>query len=140
MEELNPPCETNISGTNGGRSWKAQVDEKRNTKIRKVLARNGGADGERDGAQNNDKRTTTATEFARGSSPALPTTRGRLVEGQHGVGRAAEVLGVYQEVGFDIIDLQKTRRSGPSALLQAGCAGYCSGGSGGDGRGEKDQG
>ena len=42
------------------------------------------------------------------------------VDGKHGVGRAAEVLDVYQEMGCDIIGLQETRRSGQSALLQPG--------------------
>ena len=62
------------------------------------------------------------------------------VDGKHGVGRAAEVLDVYQEMGCDIIGLQETRRSGQSALLQAGYVVYCSGESGGDGEGKKDQG
>ena len=62
------------------------------------------------------------------------------MEGKHGVGRAAEVLGVYQEMGCGIIGLQETRHSGQSALLQSGCAIYCSGESGGDGEGKKAQG
>ena len=62
------------------------------------------------------------------------------VDGKHGVGRAAEVFDVYQEMGCDIIGLQETRRSGQSALLQAGYVVYCSGESGGDGEGKKDQG
>ena len=62
------------------------------------------------------------------------------VDGKHGVGRAAEVLDVYQEMGCDIIGLQETNRSGQSALLQAGYVVYCSGESGGDGEGKKGQG
>ena len=62
------------------------------------------------------------------------------VDGKHSVGRAAEVLDVYQEMGCDIIGLQETRRSGQSALLQAGYVVYCSGESGGDGEGKKGQG
>ena len=62
------------------------------------------------------------------------------VDRKHSVGRAAEVLGVYQEMGCDIIGLQETRRSGQSALLQAGYAIYCGGESGGDGEGKKGQG
>ena len=62
------------------------------------------------------------------------------VDGKHGVGRAAEVLDVYQEMDCDITGLQETRRSGQSALLQAGYAVYCSGESGGDGEGKKGQG
>ena len=53
------------------------------------------------------------------------------------VSRAAEALGVYQEMGCEIVGLQETRRSDQSALLQAGYEAYCSGESGGDGRGEK---
>ena len=62
------------------------------------------------------------------------------VDGKHGVGRAAEVLDVYQEMGCDIIGLKETRRSGRSALLRAGYVVYCSGESGGEGRGKKSQG
>ena len=40
----------------------------------------------------------------------------------------------------DIIDLQETRRSGQSALLQGGYADYCSDESVGDGQGKKGQG
>ena len=62
------------------------------------------------------------------------------VDGKHGVERVAEVLDMYQEMGCDIIGLQETRRSGQSALLQAGYVVYCSGESGGDGEGKKGQG
>ena len=62
------------------------------------------------------------------------------VDGKHGVGRAAEVLDVYQEMGCDTIGLQETRRSGQSALLQAGYVVHCSGESGSDGEGKKGQG
>ena len=60
------------------------------------------------------------------------------VDGKHGVGRAAEVLGVYQAMGFENVNLQETRRSGQFALLQAEyiCyAVYCKGEgeAGGDG-------
>ena len=61
------------------------------------------------------------------------------MDGKHGVGRAAEVLDVYQEMSCNIIGLQETRRSGQSALLQAGYVVYYSGGSGGDGEGKKGQ-
>ena len=62
------------------------------------------------------------------------------VDGKHGVGRAAEVLDVCQEISCDIIGLQETRRSGQSALLQAGYVVHCSSESGGDGVGKKGQG
>ena len=47
------------------------------------------------------------------------------VDGKHGVGRAADVLGVYQEVGCDIVGLQEWPRSDQSAL-QAGYVVQCS--------------
>ena len=71
---------------------------------------------------------------------ATHNVRTMAVDGKHGVGRAAEVLDVYQEMGCDIIGLQKTRRSDKSALLQAGYVVYCSGESGGDGEGKKGRG
>ena len=71
---------------------------------------------------------------------ATHNVRPMAVDGKHGVGRAVEVLDVYQEMGCDIIGLQETRRSGQSALLQAGCVVNCSGESGGDGEGKKGQG
>ena len=62
-------------------------------------------------------------------------------DGKHGVGQAAEIIGVYQEMGYAIVGLQKTRRSGQSALLQARYyVAYCSGESGGDGEGNKSHG
>ena len=71
---------------------------------------------------------------------ATHNVRTMAVDGKHGVGRAAEVLDVYQEMGCEIIGLQETRRSGQSALLQAGCVVCCSGESGGEGEGKKGQG
>ena len=61
------------------------------------------------------------------------------VDGKHGVGRAAGVLGVYQAMGCDIIGLQKTRRSSQSALLQAVYVTNYSDESGADGEGKKAQ-
>ena len=71
---------------------------------------------------------------------AIHNMRTMAVDEKHGVGRAVEVLDVYQEMGCDIISLQETRRSGQSALLQAGCIVYCSGESGDDREGRKSQG
>ena len=54
--------------------------------------------------------------------------RRELVIATHNVRTmAAEIFGVYQEMDCDIIGLQETRRSGQSALLQAGRVVYCSG-------------
>ena len=34
------------------------------------------------------------------------------IDGKHGVGRVAEVLGEYRQAGLDIIGLQETRHRG----------------------------
>ena len=71
---------------------------------------------------------------------ATHNVRTMAVDRKHGVGRVAEVLDVNREMGCDIIALQGTRRSGQSALLQAGCVVYCSGESGGEREGKKGEG
>ena len=62
------------------------------------------------------------------------------VDGAHGVGRALDVLSVYDRLGCDVIGLQETRRSGHSVFSQAGYSAYCSGGCGGENGGKKGQG
>ena len=49
------------------------------------------------------------------------------VDGTHGVGRALDVLSVYNRLGCDVISLQETRRSGHSSFSQVGYLVYCSG-------------
>ena len=58
----------------------------------------------------------------------------------HGVGRALDVLSVYDRLGCDIIGLQEIRHSGQSAFSQAGYLVYCSGECGGENGGKKGQG
>ena len=53
--------------------------------------------------------------------------RTMVVDGTHGVGRALDVLSVYDRPGCDVVGLQETRHSGHSAFTQAGYLGYCSG-------------
>ena len=62
------------------------------------------------------------------------------MDGTYGVGRALDVLSVYDRLGCDVIGLQETRRSGHSAFSQAGYLVYCSGESGGENGGKKKQG
>ena len=62
------------------------------------------------------------------------------VEGTHGVGRALDVLSMYDRLGCDVIGLQETRRSGHSAFSQAGYLVYCSCECGGENGGKKGQG
>ena len=61
------------------------------------------------------------------------------VNGTHAVGRALDVLSVYDRLGCDVIGLQETRRSGHSAFSQAGYLVYCSGECGGENGGKKGQ-
>ena len=60
----------------------------------------------------------------------------------HGVGRALDILSVYDRLGCDVIGLQETRRSGHSPFSQAGylLIVYCSGECGGENGGKKGQG
>ena len=59
------------------------------------------------------------------------------VDGTHGIGRARDVLSVYDRLKGDVISLQETRRSGHSAFTQVGYLVYCSGECGGENGGEK---
>ena len=62
------------------------------------------------------------------------------VGGTHGIGRALDVLSVYDRLGCDVIGLQETRRRGHSAFSQAGYLVYCSGECGDENGGKKEQG
>ena len=62
------------------------------------------------------------------------------MDGKHEVGRALDVLSVYDRLGCDVIGLQETRRSGHSAFSQAGYLVYCSGEYGDENGGKKGQG
>ena len=59
----------------------------------------------------------------------------------HGVGRAVDVLSVYDRLECDVIGSQEThRRSGHPAFTQAGYSVYCSGECAGENGGKKGQG
>ena len=139
--EPNPPRETKNSGANGGRNWRTEVYVQKIMKRKKVFARKKRRRG-RTRRRAARRQASNDRDRARRRELAIAThnVRTMAVDGKHGVGRAAEVLDVYQEMGCDIIGLQETRRSGQSAFLQAGYAVYCSGESGGDGEGKKGQG
>ena len=62
------------------------------------------------------------------------------MDGTHGVGRALDLLSVYNRLGCDVIGLQETRRSGHSTFAQVGYLVYCSGECGGENGGKKGQG
>ena len=61
------------------------------------------------------------------------------VDGTHGVGRALDVLSVWDRLECDVISLQETRRSGHSAFNPANLV-YCSGKCGHENGGNKGQG
>ena len=79
---------------------------------------------------------------ARGQEVRVATynVRTMAVNMTHGVGRALDVLSVYDRLGCDVIGLQETRRSGHSAFNQAGYLVFCSGECGGENGGKKGQG
>ena len=137
----NPPRETKNSGANGGRNWRTEVFVQKIIKRKKLCARKKRRRG-RTRRRAARRQASNDRDRARRRELVIAThnVRTMAVDGKHGVGRAAEVLDVYQEMGCDIIGLQETRRSGQSALLQAGYVVYCSGESGGDGEGNKGQG
>ena len=62
------------------------------------------------------------------------------MDGKHGIGRALDVLSVYDRLECDVIGLQEARRSGHSAFSQAGYLVYCSGECGDENGGKKGQG
>ena len=113
----------------------------KNCKKKKILARKKRRRG-KTGRRAARRQASNDRDRARRRELVIAThnVRTMAVDGKHGMGRAAEVLDVYQEMGCDIIGLQETRRSGQSALLQTRYVAYCSGESGGDGEGKKGQG
>ena len=139
--ESNPPRETKNSGANGGRNWRTEVYvQKHKIKI-KIPARKKRRRG-RAGRRTARRQASNDRDLARRRELVTAThnVRTMTVDGKHGVGRAAKVLDVYQEMGCDIIGLQERRRSGQSALHRAGYAVCCNGESGGDGERKKGQG
>ena len=84
-----------------------------------------------------NKRRNRARARGREIAVATHNVRTMAVDGTHGVGRALDVLSMYDRLGCDIIGLQETRRSGQSAFNQAGYLVYCSGECGGENDGKK---
>ena len=122
----NPPRETK----NGGRNWRTEVFVQKIIKRKKVFAREKRRRG-RTKRRAARRQASNDRDRARRRELVIAThnVRTMAVDGKHGVGRAADIIG-----------LQETRRNGQSALLQAGYVVYCSGESGGDGEGKKGQG
>ena len=101
---LNPRRETKIQGKNGDRE-RGIIEKVTNT--RKLLAR---IRRRRGRAERRLLRQSEMRNRARARGRAM------AVAGTHGVGRALDVLSVYDRLGCDVIGLQETRRSGYSAF------------------------
>ena len=86
--------------------------------------------------QKEESSTCVRTEI----TVATHNVRMMTVDETHGVGRALDVLNVYDRLGCDVIGLQETRRSGYSAFIQASDLVYCSDECGGENGGKKAQG
>ena len=86
------------------------------------------------------KRRNRARARGRKIIIATHNVRTKAVDGKHGVGRALDVLSVYDRLGCDVIGLQETCRSGHSAFSQTGYLVYCSGECGDENGGKKGQG
>ena len=137
---LNPRRENKIQGKNGdgeGRKWKKSEGETSWKILARKRRRRGRAERRR---LQQSKRRNRARARGREIAVATHNVRTMAVDGTHGVGRALDVLSVYDRLGCDIIGLQETRRSGQSAFSQAGYLVYCSGECGGENDGKKGQG
>ena len=86
------------------------------------------------------KRRNRVRARGREITVATHNVRTMAVDGTHGVGRALDVLSMYDRLGCDVIGLQETRRSGHLAFSQAGYLVDCSGECGGENSGKKGQG
>ena len=135
---LNPRRENKIQGKNGDRERGKieKVTEKR-TSLARERRRRSRAERRR---LRQIKRRNRARARGREIAVATHNVRTMAVDGTHGVGRALDVLSLYDRLGCDVIGLQETRRSGHSAFSQAGYLVYCSGECGGENGGKKGQG
>ena len=138
MGRLNPRRENKIQGKNGdseiGKIGK--VAERRKNLVSK-RRRRGRAERRR---LRQSKMRNRARARGREITVATHNVRMMAVDGTHGVGRALDVLSVYDRLGCDVIGLHETRRSGHSAFSQDGYLVYCSGECGGENGGKKGQG
>ena len=135
---LNPRRETKVQGKSGDRE-RRKIEKV--TKRRKLLARKRRRRGRAERRLLRQSKTSSRA-CARGREITFAThnVRRMAVDGTHGVGRALDVLSVYDRLGCDVIGLQETRCSGHSAFSQAGYSVYCSGECGGENGGKKGQG
>ena len=132
---LNPRRETKTRGRNGDREMK-MIEEVTNR--RKFLARKRRRRGREERRfLRQCKRRNRARARGREITVATHNVRTMAVDGKHGVGRALDVLSVYDRLGCDVIGQQETRRSGHSSFSQPGYLVYCSGKCGDENGGKK---
>ena len=121
---LKPRRENKRQGKNGDRE-RGKMEKV--TERRKMLARKRTRRGRAE-KRRLRKRKRRNRARARGLEIAVAThdVRTMTVDGTHGVGRALNVLSVYDRLGCDVIGLKETRRTRYSAFSQAGYLVYCS--------------
>ena len=137
MGRLNPRRENKIQGKNRDRE-RGKIENV--TERRKILARKRRRRGRAERRLRQSERMNRAHARGREVAVATHNVRTMAVDGKHGVGRALDVLSVYDRLGCDVIGLRQTRRGGHSAFSQAGYLVYCSGECGGENGGKKGQG
>ena len=130
---LSPRRETKIQGKNGEREGGELKKSRRGGKAWEILVR-------KRRRLRQSKSGNRARAGGREIAVATHNVRTMAVDGTHVVGRALDVLSMYDRLRCDIIGLQETRRSGHSAFSQAGYLVYCSGECGGENGGKKGQG
>ena len=134
---LNPRRETKTKGRNGDRETEMIEVKNRTKALARKRRRRGKA--ERRLLRQRERRNRAR---ARGREIIVTTHNVRTMagDGKHGVGRALDVLSVYDRLGCDVIGLQETRRGGHSAFSQVGYLVYCSGECDDENGGKKGQG
>ena len=110
---LNPRRETKTKGRNGDREREMKEVTDRSKFLARKRRRRGRA--ERRLLRQRERRNQ-ARARGREITVATHNVRTMAVDGKHGVGRALDVLSVYDRLGCDVIGLQETRRSGHFSL------------------------
>ena len=134
---LNPRRENKKQGKNGDRE-RGKIEKV--TERRKVARKRRRRSRAERRLMRQSERRNRARARGREITVATHNVRTMAVDGTHGVGRALDVLSVYNRQRCDVIGLQETRRSRHSAFSQAGYLMYCSGECGGESGGKKGQG
>ena len=137
MGRLNPRREAKIKGK------KEDMENKMREKVtnrRKFLARKRRRRGIAERCLlRQSERGNRARAREQEITVATYNVRTMAMDGTHGVGRALDVLSVYDRLGCDVIGLQEARRSGYSAFSHVGYSVYYSAEYGDENGGKKGQ-